>query len=71
VGHVLGTFSLEERELLENTLARGADAVQLAALSGVEKAANEFNTRSQKKPPKETEDESQIRGHDCPEHPGE
>jgi hypothetical protein len=38
---------------------------------GVEKAANEFNTRSQKKPPKETEDESQIRGHDCPEHPGE
>jgi len=71
VGHVLGTFSLEERELLENTLARAADAVQLAASSGVGKSANEFNTRPQKKPPKETEDESQIRGHDCPEHPGE
>ena len=71
VGHVLGTFSEDERELLENTLARAADAVQLAASGGIEKSANEFNTRTQKKPPKETEDESQVRGHDCPEHPGE
>ncbi|MGC6567800.1 MAG: aminoacyl-tRNA hydrolase [Akkermansiaceae bacterium] len=70
VGHVLGNFSVEERELLENTLARAADAVQLAASGGVEKAANEFNTRSQKKPKQPTEDESQVRGPDRPEHPG-
>lgn len=70
VGHVLGNFAVAERELLENTLARAADAVQLAASNGIEKAANEFNTRSQKKSPKQTEDESQVRGPDCPEHPG-
>jgi len=71
VGHVLGTFATAERELVENTLARAADAVQLAVSGGLEKAANEFNTRTPKKPKKPTEpDESQVRGHDCPEHPG-
>lgn len=70
VGHVLGNFAVAERELLENTLARAADAVQLAATDGIERAANEFNTRSQKKSQKQTEDESQVRGPDRPEHPG-
>ena len=71
VGHVLGSFATAERELVENTLARAADAVQLAASSGLETAANEFNTRTPKKPKKQTEeDESQVRGHDRPEHPG-
>ena len=71
VGHVLGTFATAERELVENTLARAADAVQLAASGGLEKAANEFNTRAPKKPKKLPEqDESKVRGPDCPEHPG-
>jgi len=73
VGHVLGTFAPDERELLENTLARAADAVQRAASSGLEKAANEFNTRSKKKPKPQPEnpipDEPQIRRPDRPEHP--
>jgi len=72
VGHVLGNFAVAERELVENTLARAADAVQLALSSGLEKAANEFNTRTPKKPKKPTEeDESQVRGPDCPERPGD
>ncbi|MGB0145520.1 MAG: aminoacyl-tRNA hydrolase [Akkermansiaceae bacterium] len=72
VGHVLGTFSLQERELVENTLARAADAVQLAVSSGPEKAANQFNTRTSKKSKTPTEqDESQVRGADCPEHKGD
>lgn len=71
VGHVLGTFATEERDLVENMLARAADAVQRAASDGFEKAANEFNTRAPKKSKTPTEkDESQIRGADCPEHPG-
>jgi hypothetical protein len=72
VGHVLGDFAVGERELVENTLARAADAVQLAIHSGPEKASNEFNTRIPKKPNKLTEkDESQVRRPDCPERPGD
>jgi PTH1 family peptidyl-tRNA hydrolase len=71
VGHVLGAFSSEEKELVENTLARAADAVQLAVSDGPERAANEFNTRTPKKSKTPTEqDESQVRGADCPEHEG-
>ncbi len=73
VGHVLGNFQADERELLENTLARAADAVQLAGSGGLEKAANEFNTRTKKKPKPQPEhpiqDEPQIRRPDRPEHP--
>lgn len=58
VGHVLGDFAVSERELVENTLARAADAVQLAATSGLERASNEFNTKKPKKPTEE--DESQV-----------
>lgn len=45
VGHVLGSFKPNERELVENTLATAADAVQLALSSGIESAANQFNVR--------------------------
>ncbi|MBT8036568.1 MAG: aminoacyl-tRNA hydrolase [Verrucomicrobiae bacterium] len=46
VGHVLGNFSTEERNELENTLATAADAVQLALSEGVEAAANAFNRKN-------------------------
>lgn len=45
VGHVLGNFKPNERELVENTLATAADAVQFALSSGIESAANQFNVR--------------------------
>ncbi|MGE9268141.1 MAG: aminoacyl-tRNA hydrolase [Verrucomicrobiales bacterium] len=45
VGHVLGKFKPAERELLENTLARAGDAVQLAMKAGVDEAANRFNQK--------------------------
>jgi PTH1 family peptidyl-tRNA hydrolase len=47
-GHVLGKFSTEEGNELENTLATAAEAVQFALSKGVEAAANTFNTK--KKP---------------------
>ena len=47
-GHVLGKFSTDECNQLENTLATAAEAVQLALSGGVEVAANTYNTR--KKP---------------------
>jgi len=46
VGHVLGNFRPDERDLLENTLASAVDAVQLARSQGVAAAANRFNTRN-------------------------
>lgn len=73
VGHVLGRFALDERETLQNTLARAVKAVQLAASSGPEAAANGLNTRPRKEPTPqpEKEDESEIRRPDRPEHPGQ
>jgi len=47
-GHVLGTFSIDEQNQLENTLATAAEAVQLALSEGVEPAANAFNTKKPK-----------------------
>jgi peptidyl-tRNA hydrolase, PTH1 family len=44
VGHVLGNFRAEERELLENTLARAVAAVQLALSQGLGTAANFYNS---------------------------
>ena len=44
-GHVLGTFSIDEQNQFENTLATAAEAVQLALSEGVESAANSFNTK--------------------------
>jgi len=44
-GHVLGKFSSDEQNQLENTLATAAEAVQFALAEGVESAANSFNTQ--------------------------
>ena len=46
VEHVLGKFSLDERPNMENTLARAADAVQLALSDGLEAAANVYNVKT-------------------------
>jgi PTH1 family peptidyl-tRNA hydrolase len=64
VGHVLGKFSPDEQELLENTLATALEAVQLARSQGIAAAANRYHTRT--KPPQSESDESQIPGPDCP-----
>lgn len=63
-GHVLGRFRPDEREPLENGLARAVDAVQLALSQGVARAANAVNT--QNKPTKKSEPE--VREPDRPEH---
>lgn len=47
-GHVLGKFSTDEQNELENTLATAAEAVQFALAEGVESAANSFNTKKTK-----------------------
>lgn len=47
-GHVLGEFSSDEKNQLENTLASAAEAVQFALAEGVESAANSFNTKKTK-----------------------
>jgi PTH1 family peptidyl-tRNA hydrolase len=57
-GHVLGRFRDDEREALENALARAVDAVQLALSQGVAAAANVHNARN--KPPKPESDEPEI-----------
>ena len=44
-GHVLGKFSSDEQNQLQNTLATAAEAVQFALAEGVESAANSFNTQ--------------------------
>lgn len=43
-GHVLGNFREDEREALENTLARAGAAVQLALSQGLTVAANRYNS---------------------------
>lgn len=57
-GHVLGRFREDERDALENALARAVDAVQLALSQGVAAAANAHNVRN--KPPNTESDESEI-----------
>jgi PTH1 family peptidyl-tRNA hydrolase len=44
VGHVLGKFSPEEQETLQNMLATAANAVQDCLSRGVAAAANLYNT---------------------------
>lgn len=55
VGHVLGKFSLDERPILENTLATACQAVQLARSQGIAIAANRHHTRSNPTPPPTSE----------------
>ncbi len=47
VGHVLGKFSAEEAQEVENILATSTEALQVALPQGVEAAANQFNSSKQ------------------------
>lgn len=68
-GHVLGTFREDERETLENTLARAEAAVQLAHSQGFAAAANVYNAPS---PAPENQDhDSQLRRPDHPQLEGD
>ena len=49
--HVLGKFSDEETPLLENTLARALDAVQLARSQGIAAAANQYHQKPESESP--------------------
>lgn len=49
VGHVLGQFAPDERPLVEEAVARAAQAVQLLLTRGFEAAANQYNLRKEKK----------------------
>ena len=48
VGHVLGSFSPEERPLIDAAVQNAAAAVRLLVSQGFQAAANQFNTRKQK-----------------------
>ncbi|MBK1833436.1 aminoacyl-tRNA hydrolase [Roseibacillus ishigakijimensis] len=71
VGHVLGTFAPNERDEVQNTLARAVQAVQLAASVGVTSAANKFNVKNKPKEEHPSDDEQEIRRSNCVEHEGE
>jgi len=43
IGHVLGTFAEEEKEILELALARAADQAECWLVAGIERAMNEHN----------------------------
>ena len=45
VDHVLGRFSKEERELVEEAIVRAADSVEVSMKEGFEKAMNIYNKR--------------------------
>lgn len=49
--HVLGKFTEEEASILENTLARALEAVQLARLKGIAAAANQFHQKPESETP--------------------
>jgi PTH1 family peptidyl-tRNA hydrolase len=51
VGHVLGRFRKEERPLIEEAVARSAEAIECALKEGFEMAMNRFNL-SEKPPAK-------------------
>lgn len=70
VGHVLGRFQPNERDEVQNTLARAVLAVQLAASAGVTSAANEFNVKKQSKEEHPSDNEQEIRRSDSVEHKG-
>ncbi|MFK7851215.1 MAG: aminoacyl-tRNA hydrolase [Akkermansiaceae bacterium] len=71
-GHVLGKFSKEESDEVENMLATAAEAVQLSRSRGVALASNQFNTPrvkpTQNKPTVEKQDEPEIRRISSPDH---
>ncbi|MDX1681236.1 MAG: aminoacyl-tRNA hydrolase [Akkermansiaceae bacterium] len=55
--HVLGKFSEEEGPMLENTLARALDAVQLARTKGISEASNKFHQKPAPEPQAEKPDD--------------
>ena len=67
-GHVLGAFREDEKETLENTLARAEAAVQLALSQGFADAANTYNAPSPAPEPQDHDpqlrrpDHSQLEG---------
>jgi PTH1 family peptidyl-tRNA hydrolase len=63
-GHVLGKFSPDERQQLENTLATAPEAVQFALSQGIAAAANHYHIRTPSTPSQT--DEPQIQRPDCP-----
>lgn len=71
-GHVLGKFTSEENEELENMLATASEAVQFLRSQGISLAANRFNTPKVKPTPKQPtekiEDEPEIRRSDSPDN---
>ena len=71
VGHVLGKFAPNEREEVQNMLARAVLAVQLAALAGISDAANQFNVKNKTKREATSDDEQEIRRTDSVEHEGQ
>jgi PTH1 family peptidyl-tRNA hydrolase len=66
-GHVLGKFSPDEQEELENMLATARDAVQVSRSQGLALASNRYNTPRTKPTPIQ-KDEPQIRRSDCTDH---
>lgn len=62
--HVLGKFSADEAPIVENTLARGLEAVQLARSQGIATAANQYHRPEPSSEP--PHNESQIPGTDRP-----
>ena len=55
VGHVLGKFSPDENELLEETLNKAMAAVRMAHQEGIGAASNQFHQSKQPDPPAESE----------------
>lgn len=46
IDYVLGKFDSEEREMVEDSIQRAADALQMMVLDGIEVAMNNYNSRA-------------------------
>ena len=51
IGHVLGKFAASEEEVLQNSLAKAAEAVNCALASGLAAAMNQFNQKAKRRAP--------------------
>lgn len=63
VGHVLGKFSLEEKESLDEILKKATAAVTMASQEGIPAAANQFHTKKKKTPPPEDHEDEPDDSH--------
>ncbi len=50
VGHVLGKFSPDEQDQLDDILTKATAAVKMASTDGIQAAANHFHTKKKKEP---------------------